>query len=309
MHFITLVLENLALSSDDNEDLVYCLKGWHHSISMCKSKSAHWALYAKSVLDRTRLALASKAETYQRILQPSAEYLGSLLGVDQWAINIFTEEIIRAGSAATLSSLINRLDPILRETAHLGSWQVISPVEVVGYVEVVDELLSVQNKSYDRPTILVAKSVKGEEEIPDGTIAVLTPDMPDVLSHVSVRARNCKVCFATCFDPNILADLQAKKGKLLRLKPSSADVVYSEVKEGELVDSSSSNLKGDGPSVTLVRKQFVGKYAISAEEFTPEMVGAKSRNISYLKGKVPSWVGIPTSVALPFGVFEKVLAD
>lgn len=74
-----------------------------------------------------------------------------------------------------------------------NSWQIISPVEVVGYVDVVDELLAVQNKSYDRPTILVAKSVKGEEEIPDGTVAVLTPDMPDVLSHVSVRARNCKV--------------------------------------------------------------------------------------------------------------------
>ncbi|XP_022735440.1 alpha-glucan water dikinase, chloroplastic-like isoform X2 [Durio zibethinus] len=310
MYFITLVLENLALSSDDNEDLVYCLKGWHHAMSMCKSQSGHWALYAKSVLDRTRLALASKAEWYQCILQPSAEYLGSLLGIDQWAIKIFTEEIIRAGSAATLSSLINRLDPVLRETAHLGSWQVISPVEVVGYVDVVDELLAVQNKSYDRPTILVAKSVKGEEEIPDGTVAVLTPDMPDVLSHVSVRARNCKVCFATCFDPNILADIQAYQGKLLCLKPSPADVVYSDVKEGELADSSSSNLKGDGPSsITLVRKQFGGKYAISAEEFTPEMVGAKSRNISYLKGKIPSWVGIPTSVALPFGVFEKVLAN
>lgn len=38
-------------------------------------------------------------------------------------------------------------------------------------------------------------------------------------------------------------------------------------------------------------------------------VGAKSRNIAYLKGKVPSWVGIPTSVALPFGSFEKVLSD
>lgn len=78
----------------------------------------------------------------------------------------------------------------------LNSWQVISPVETIGYVEVVDELLSVQNKSYERPTILIAKSVKGEEEIPDGTVAVLTPDMPDVLSHVSVRARNSKVsCF------------------------------------------------------------------------------------------------------------------
>lgn len=63
----------------------------------------------------------------------------------------------------------------------------------MGYVSVVNELLAVQDKSYDRPTILVAKSVKGEEEIPDGTVAVLTPDMPDVLSHVSVRARNSKV--------------------------------------------------------------------------------------------------------------------
>jgi alpha-glucan,water dikinase len=60
---------------------------------------------------------------------------------------------------------------------------------------VVDKLLSVQNKSYDKPTILVAKSVKGEEEIPDGVVGVITPDMPDVLSHVSVRARNCKVFF------------------------------------------------------------------------------------------------------------------
>lgn len=64
---------------------------------------------------------------------------------------------------------------------------------------VVNELLSVQNKSYAQPTILVANHVKGEEEIPDGTIAVLTPDMPDVLSHVSVRARNCKVLYSFNF--------------------------------------------------------------------------------------------------------------
>lgn len=75
----------------------------------------------------------------------------------------------------------------------LISWQVISPVEVVGYVIVVDELLTVQNKTYNRPTIIVANRVRGEEEIPDGAVAVLTPDMPDVLSHVSVRARNGKV--------------------------------------------------------------------------------------------------------------------
>lgn len=111
-------------------------------------KDDQWALFAKSFLDRTRLALSSKAEYYHQILQPSAEYLGSLLGVDQWAVcklqtesitlgvlilfevhiktdlllqaSIFTEEIIRAGSAASLSTLLNRLDPVLRRVAHLG---------------------------------------------------------------------------------------------------------------------------------------------------------------------------------------------
>ncbi|XP_060213985.1 alpha-glucan water dikinase, chloroplastic [Lycium barbarum] len=309
MCFISFVLENLALSVDDNEDLVYCLKGWDQALSMSKSGDNHWALFAKAVLDRTRLALASKAEWYHHLLQPSAEYLGSILGVEQWALNIFTEEIIRAGSAASLSSLLNRLDPVLRKTANLGSWQIISPVEAVGYVAVVNELLSVQNKTYEKPTILVAKSVKGEEEIPDGAVALITPDMPDVLSHVSVRARNGKVCFATCFDSNLLADLQAKEGRILLLKPTSSDIIYSEVKEIEL--QSSINLVEPETSATLrlVKKQFGGSYAISSDEFTSEMVGAKSRNIAYLKGKVPSWVGIPTSVALPFGVFEKVLSD
>ncbi|KAK6922260.1 Pyruvate phosphate dikinase, AMP/ATP-binding [Dillenia turbinata] len=311
MYFISLVLENLALTSDNNEELIYCLKGWNHALSMSKSRDNHWALYAKSAFDRTRLALASKAEWYQQVLQPSAEYLGSLLGVDKWAVKIFTEEIIRAGSAASLSALLNRLDPILRKTAHLGSWQIISPVEAVGYVVVVDELLTVQNKTYAEPTILVAKSVKGEEEIPDGTVAVLTPDMPDVLSHVSVRARNSKVCFATCFDSNILHDLCAKEGKVVQLVPTSADIIYSEAKEDFAMGASPAKVKEDAPhsSLSLVKKKFTGTYAISAEEFTSELVGAKSRNIAFLKGKVPSWVGIPTSVALPFGVFEKVLSD
>ena len=48
----------------------------------------------------------------------------------------------------------------------------------------------------------------------------------------------------------------------------------SAAKEGELTDSISSKSKDDDslPSVTLVRKQFGGRYAISSEEFTNEMV-------------------------------------
>ncbi|KAK1269948.1 hypothetical protein QJS04_geneDACA005079 [Acorus gramineus] len=305
LYFITLVLGNLALSSDDNEDLIYCLKGWNQALDMSTRKDDQWALYAKSCLDRARLALSSKADHYLDILQPSAEYLGSMLGVEQWAVDIFTEEIIRAGSAASLSVLLNRFDPILRKVAHLGSWQVISPVEVAGYVVTVDELVSVQNKSYEQPTILVARRVSGEEEIPGGTVAVLTPDMPDVLSHVSVRARNCKYCLSATMWVSLIP-WGPQSHSLLAIGKGRPNFLGNEIKESELQD-----VKDDGslPPLHLVKKHFGGTYAISAEDFTSEMVGAKSRNIAYLKGKVPSWVGIPTSVALPFGVFEKVLSN
>jgi alpha-glucan, water dikinase len=65
------------------------VKGWNQALEMCKKNEENWALYAKSFLDRTRLALASKAEAYHHLLQPSAGYLGSLLGVDQWAVSFF----------------------------------------------------------------------------------------------------------------------------------------------------------------------------------------------------------------------------
>lgn len=139
------------------------MKGWDHALNSLNSNSNDWALYAKSILDRTRLALTNKAEKYQSILQPTAEYLGSQLGVDQWAVcticlqnqsiclilciillpcfcahnyifqvDIFTEEIIRAGSAASLSTLLNRLDPVLRKTANLGRLTVL-PLVIQSY--------------------------------------------------------------------------------------------------------------------------------------------------------------------------------
>ncbi|XP_058080446.1 alpha-glucan water dikinase 2-like isoform X2 [Magnolia sinica] len=303
--FISLMLENLCLSAVDNEDLICCMKDWYRVCELYRPNDDRWALQAKAVLDRVRLALTDKAHYYHKMIQPSAQYLGQLLGVQKWAIDIFTEELIRAGSAASLSLLVNRLDPVLRKIANLGCWQVISPVEVCGFVTAVNELISVQNKVYKRPTIIVANKVTGEEEIPDGAVGVLTPDMPDVLSHVSVRARNSKVCFATCFDQNILRDLKSKEGKAISIQLRSMDLVYSDITSSDL--SLGSNSSSIPRGLSLKKKDFGGKYAISIEEFTRELVGAKSYNIQYLRGKVPTWIKVPTSVALPFGVFEIVL--
>lgn len=67
--------------------------------------------------------------------------------------------------------------------------------------------------------------VTGEEEIPDGVVAVITPDAPDVLSHVSVRARNMRVFFATCHDDAPLKQLRDSAGKWLHFTPSASGAV------------------------------------------------------------------------------------
>lgn len=82
---------------------------------MLNSGDGDWALFAKSVLDRTRLSLTSKAESYHQLLQPSAEYLGAKLGVDQWAVcllkscghfNTFSGFFVKVTSVITPCRLI-----------------------------------------------------------------------------------------------------------------------------------------------------------------------------------------------------------
>lgn len=39
------------------------------------------------------------------------------------------------------------------------------------------------------------------------------------------------------------------------------------------------------------------------------MVGGKSGNLAKLRGALPDWIHVPTSVAIPFGSCEKALKD
>lgn len=48
---------------------------------------------------------------------------------------------------------------------------------------------------------------------------------------------------------------------------------------------------------------------LQEHEFQPDVVGAKACNLAKLRSKLPGWILVPRSVALPFGTFEAVLAD
>lgn len=88
-------------------------------------------------------------------------------------------------------------------------------MEVCGFITCVNELITAQNRVYRKPTVIIAHRVTGEEEIPEGVVAVLTPDMPDVLSHVSIRARNNKAySFTSVTELSMINSCLVKMGML-----------------------------------------------------------------------------------------------
>ena len=60
-------------------------------------------------------------------------------------------------------------------------------------------------------------------------LASETGDHPDVLAHVSVRARNLKVLLCVLFDAQKSQELAALEGKHIFLQPNSADDVRFEL--------------------------------------------------------------------------------
>ncbi len=263
-----------------------------------------WALRAKAITDRAARLIGAWTEKLYARLQPKAEYLGRRFAAEEWTVALFAEEVIRGGPAFILSVLLRRLDCVLRARAGVAGWQVISAVPAAGRVRRAASLMSVQGQQFPEATLLLAARVGGQEEIPEGVRAIITTDTPDLVSHVAVRAREARVLFATCFDDNVYCALEAQEGRALSLRvTATGDVTYQEGAAGITTAVAASNQ----PPLQLRRRSF-SRWAITSADFNELVVGAKSNNLNALRGKLPDWVRFPASIALPFGVFEAVLA-
>ncbi len=298
-----MVLENFLLGDDG--ELRLSSRQWK-KLKRANHSGRERALQAKSVIDRLMRIMRSYIDYYYQIFQPKAEFFGKAFHADTWTITIFSEEVIRGRLEFVLSMLLRHLEPLLREEANLGNWQVISPSKGAGWVEVIDVLGSIQGKRFDNPTIIIADKIKGDEEPPQGVTGIITKDITDIVSHVAVRARNLHLLFATCYDKVILDHLKSCKGRWLNLWVDvSGDVIFEENEEKTKTDT----IPPPRLSYTKIVKPDFFSYAISSKDFNERLVGGKSNNLVRLKGNLPDWIHIPASVALPFGVFEMVLAE
>ncbi|HEY6169346.1 MAG TPA: hypothetical protein VI454_14995, partial [Verrucomicrobiae bacterium] len=316
-NLIACVLENVTLSYEDPE-LAACSRHWQRLVTSGASfqlaagspsfqLGVDWSLHAKSVVDRIARALGNWIDHWYRLLQPKAEYLGRGFQAEEWTVTLFSEEVVRGSSLGfVLSILLRHLEPLLRQAAHIGDWQIVSraPESVTGKVEAVDSLRAIQHSRFDEPTIILADKVMGDEEIPEGVVAVIAPDVTDIVSHVAVRARNANLLFAACHDAETLERLKSRRGQFLRLGVTPAGDVLIEEATPEI---STKKAPVRAALRTIPARRFT-RYAVGFDEFDEKLVGGKARHLAQLRGRLPDWIKLPASVAVPFGVFENVLA-
>lgn len=206
---ISNIINNLLLSYKWNE-LRICRDDWDMLVkSLSQDLNQDNARKMKSVLDRVKQAMGEVNDTMMEVYQAKAEMMGNAFGCDEHSKKLFTEELLRGTLFFSLSMLTKKIDPHVRNAAQLGNWLIISQGRSNGsrgYVEKVHKLADVMHKTYDTRTVLIVDKITGEEEVPSNVQAIIvlnSSDYPDVLAHVSVRARNLKVMLTVLFDDNV----------------------------------------------------------------------------------------------------------
>jgi alpha-glucan, water dikinase len=295
------VAHHVAFGSE-SEELPLVARHWRRLGGSGPLRGRDRALHAWAVIDRMTRALGAEASATLEMLGSKADELGRALGVDAWTVPVFGEEVVRGSPLFAMSRLLGALGPLLRREAALGAWQLGSPGVAVGSVVVVDDLRAVQGDTYSVPTVILARSVHGDEEIPAEVRAVLTLDSPDLLSHVAVRARNAGVLLASCHDPAVWGEILRMSGELVRVESTpSGDLVWRPD------DASPVSSRPRSPSRATTTSPGFSRFAVPEAGFSLGIVGHKSYQLGALRRQLPSWVRIPPSFALPFGVFEAVL--
>lgn len=299
-HMTRLVLENLALLDPESE-YHYALEQWR-GVSLDDHADRDTLLLALAAAERSGRAVRAATDRLHDRLQPQAARLGDACGVDQWIVPIFSEEVVRGTLAFVLSKLMRQLEPTLRRRAGLGGWQIISGGEAVGRLAHASALRDVQDQRFDEPSVVMVDAVSGDEEIPRNVRAVLTPQTPDIVSHVAVRARNERVVLASCLDEAVWEQLQTQRGQRVRVAVTASGELHIESANEE-----TETRAGTVPVNLVLRRPELTMQVLAPDAFTEERVGAKSRQLARVREGLPDWAHVPPMAALSFGCFEHAL--
>jgi len=303
MRSMALALENMALTISDPE-ITMCVAHWKRML-LCTDLRKQKGLRALAILQQVSRVLSNITQRVCDLLQPLAIELGRGCRVENWCIDIFSEEVCRGMPMYPVSLLVTRLLPELRKWAKVGDWQIVSRATAYGRVRRLGSLQEIGKQPCNEPLILLLDKTDGSEELLEGAVAIITGATVDILSHVAIRARNAAILFATCYSPEKFKQLADLEGKMVVLTPSNSGEIRFE--EGEQKVSHPPSLKSlSALALELPSFQF---WLVGENQFQTQLVGGKSRGLSILRSSLTENATLPESWVIPFGVFEKVLEE
>lgn len=253
-------------------------------------------LRASAGMTIMRNVLTDIVDRYSTKLDTLSKCLGLAFNTDKNVLSTFVEEAVRGGPAFVLSYLLHKADPAVRRVAQLGPFSVISPYnkETKGPVLVFDKLRESCAATVKHGTVIVANICDGDEDVPKNTKYVVVGSSVDVLSHVSVRARNEHHGLIVCHDEDKLAELRLLHGCIVKAKLSGENFTV------EILDDSGKMSPSVGVQPVMKRIRSIGL-------ITPPS-GAQTPNASS-SGGVFSFFNKKGSSSAGSGSFARALSD
>ena len=313
---VTDLLKNIAITYTNYPEIKICLDDWIYFSEGLKEEvkkgNKDAIMKVKSVTDRISRLLGHIIDYYNTQFGPRAIIFGNKCNIDKDFVNLFTEEEIRGSIFFSLSMILKKIEAILREKASLGDWLIISRGEKElskGKLRFEKDLKQIQLEKFQQKTILIVENIGGNEEIPincNGVIIINSNNYPDMLAHVSVRARNLKVPLIVSFSPEERTKLLEGKDKYIDLNIIGEKVSYK-INENEPIEEEN-KIDETEKKVEPVKisQEFEGMF-LEIEKFSNDKVGAKSINTAKVYKKLPEWIHYPESFAIPFNAQDYVL--
>jgi alpha-glucan,water dikinase len=300
---VQMVLDNAGVAAE-SEELAACGALWRRvGETPGRWSDRGWGQLALAAADNVALCLEGYADGIAALVAPHAAAFGAACASDPAFTVNFAEEVVRSQPVFILSPLLRHLGPALRAAAGVGAWQVVSQAAAgrpaAGVVAVMPDLSSIQGTTLEAATVIVADRLTGNEDIPEGVVAILTGAATDVLSHVAIRARAQGVLLATCFDPAQLEAARALAGGWAEVGQTPAGDVLALPAAAPPSGAAAGGVGGGGaagvggaPKLKLARPAAAGgegPWVLSEAEFREGAVGGKGLNLAALRGKLPAW--------------------
>ena len=317
---ISLVLRNIKISYPKYKEFILCYEDWKNIVEpLSNDQSKDASLKVKSVVSRLNRLLTTVIDYYNNHYDAKGKYFGKECNCDDFAVQMFSEELIRGSIFFALSMLLKKIEPIIRQNAKLGEWLIISRGNsnvVSGKLIHVPKLHDVQFTKYPEKTVIISENVSGDEEIPVNCTCLIiakSENYPDVLAHVSVRARNLNVPFAVCFNEKKSDEILKLLEQNLEVKIQNQEFIFTPSKGTQKDKKKEENNKEENANkkvkVVDSGKEYKSIF-VELDEFDKNCVGAKANNTKKILNKVPGcdWLKYPESFAIPFNVHEYFLS-